>query len=50
MFAEYSRMNVPTWVIGPALGSGPLPDRPADTLRVWPIRAPIERLATGHCR
>jgi hypothetical protein len=62
MFPEYSRVNVPTWVIGPALGSGPLPDRPADILQVWPTRAPIERLrpaefnpvieqlATGHCR
>ena len=62
MFPEYSRMNVPTWVIGPALGTGPPPDRPADILKVWPTRAPverlrpaefnpvIERLATEHCR
>jgi hypothetical protein len=44
MFSEYSRMNVPPWVIGPSLGSGPPPDRPADILRVWPTRTPIERL------
>ena len=62
MFPEYSRRDVPTWVIGPALGSGPPEDRPADILEVWPTRAPverlrpaefnptIERLATGHCR
>src|SRR4051794_35876180 len=61
MFAEYSRMNVPTWVIGPSLGEGPPEDRPAGILKVWPTRAPverlrpaefnpiIERLATGHC-
>ena len=62
MFPEYTRLNVPTWIIGPALGTGPLMDRPADILKVWPIRATIERLrpsefnplierlATGHCR
>ena len=61
MFPVYSRHGVPTWVIGPALGSGPPADRPADILPVWPRRAPmerlrpaefnpvIERLATGHC-
>src|SRR3954463_9997586 len=36
MFPEYSRVNVPTWVIGPSLGEGPPEDRPADILRVWP--------------
>jgi hypothetical protein len=62
MFPEYSRLDVPTWVIGPALGTGPPADRPADILKVWPARTPverlrpaefnpvIERLATGHCR
>jgi hypothetical protein len=62
MFPEYSRLDVPTWIIGPALGTGPPADRPADILKVWPTRAPIERLrpvefnpvierlATGHCR
>ena len=61
MYAEYTRLNLPTWIIGPALGSGPLMDRPADMLKVWPARAPIERqrpaefnalidrLAGGHC-
>jgi hypothetical protein len=62
MYPEYTRLNVPTWIIGPALGSGPLMDRPADILKVWPSRIPveplrpaefnpiIERLATEHCR
>src|SRR4051794_33705005 len=62
MFPEYSRLDVPTWVIGPALGSGPPHDRPADILQVWPTRTPIERLrpaefnpvierlAAEHCR
>lgn len=62
MFPEYRRLDVPTWVIGPALGSGPLMDRPADILKVWPTREPVKRLrpdefnpaiellATEHCR
>lgn len=61
MYPEYTRLNVPTWIIGPALGNGPPQDRPADILKVWPSRAPveclqpaefnpiIERLATEHC-
>ncbi len=55
------RLDLPTWIIGPALGDGPLIDRPADILKIWPARAPIERqrpaefnsmldrLVTGHC-
>ena len=61
MYPEYTRLEVPTWIIGPALGHGPPQDRPADILKVWPTRAPverlrpaefnpvIERLATEHC-
>ena len=61
MYPQYARLNVPTWIIGPALGAGPLLERPADVLKVWPAREPIERLrpaqlnarvdqlATGHC-
>ena len=61
MYPEYTRLNVPTWLIGPALGGGPEMDRPADILKVWPKRTPIKRLkpdefnpiieglATGHC-
>jgi hypothetical protein len=30
--------------LGPALGEGPLIDRPADVLKVWPPREPIQRL------
>ena len=61
MYPEYKRLDVPTWIIGPALGDGPPMDRPADILQVWPTRSPIERLrpaqfnpiidrlATEHC-
>jgi hypothetical protein len=44
MYPEYSRLNLPTWIIGPALGGGPPKDPPANILQVWPTRAPIERL------
>jgi hypothetical protein len=62
MYPEYTRLNLPTWIIGPAFGGGPLIDRPADMLKVWPARMPmqrqrpaafnsmIDRLATGHCQ
>lgn len=61
MYSQYARFNVPTYLIGPALGDGPMQDRPADILQVWPERQPIERLrpdefnprierlATQHC-
>jgi hypothetical protein len=61
MFPEYTRLNLPTWIVGPALGDGPVMDRPADILKVWPERAPIrrlrpaefnpllDRLTAGHC-
>ena len=44
MSPHYNHLNVPTWIIGPALGEGPLIDRPADVLKVWPAREPIQRL------
>jgi len=44
MYPHYNHLNVPTWIIGPALGEGPLIDRPADVLKVWPAREPIQRL------
>lgn len=62
MYAEYTRLNLPTWIIGPALGGGPMMDRPAEILKVWPERGDtellvpaqfnpvIEELATKHCR
>src|SRR5271166_5485839 len=62
MYPQYNRLNVPTWIIGPALGEGPLIDRPADVLKVWPTREPIQplppaqfnplldQLVTRHCR
>ena len=62
MYPEYNRLSVPTWISGPALGEGPLIERPADVLKVWPRREPIQRLppaqfnqfldqlVTRHCR
>ncbi len=61
MYPEYTRLDLPTWIIGPALGRGPLMDSPADILKIWPTRAPIQRqrpaefnsmldrLVSGHC-
>lgn len=31
-------------VIGPPLGEGPLLERPADVLKIWPDREPVRRL------
>src|SRR6476660_9414395 len=42
MYPRYNHLNVPTWIIGPALGEGPLIERPADVLKVWPAREPIQ--------
>src|ERR1700738_3752155 len=48
MYPQYNRLNVPTWIIGPALGEGPLIGRPADVLKVWPTREPIQRLVPAQ--
>lgn len=37
MYREYTRLNVQTWIIGPALGGGPMMDRPAEFLKLWLI-------------
>jgi hypothetical protein len=62
MYPEYARLNLPTWIIGPALGSGPMMERPAEILKVWPTResimrqppaefnAMIDQLRSRHCR
>src|SRR3954451_4790862 len=44
MFPEYSRLDVPTWIIGPSLGTGPPPDRPPDLPKGWPTGG-----APGEC-
>lgn len=44
MYPEYTRLDLPTWIIGPDLGGGPLMERPAEILQVWPERGEIERL------
>ena len=61
MYPEYTRLDLLTWIIGPALGDGPLMERPSEILKIWPSREPIkrqkpaefnamlDRLVTGHC-
>lgn len=44
MYPEYTRRNLPTWIVGPVLGDGPLIDRAAEILKVWPTREPMQRL------
>jgi len=44
MHAHVKTFNVPTWVIGPPLGNALEPERPADILKIWPRREPIQRL------
>lgn len=58
---EIARLNVPTWVLGPALGGGPIRDRPSDMMKVWPTIEPVvrqppaalhrilDRLILDHC-
>ena len=43
MYPEYTRLDLQAWILGPALGSRPLMYRPADILKIWPTRAPIEQ-------
>jgi hypothetical protein len=62
MYAQIQATDLPTWVIGPPQGKEPLPERPADILKVWPRREPVHRLrpdefnpiiqalARAHCR
>mgnify|MGYP001569025604 CR=1 FL=1 len=62
MYPKVVELNVPTWVIGPPIGSDSPPERPADILKIWPERESIcqlrpdefnpmiEELATTHCR
>lgn len=62
MYRQVTDLNLPTYVIGPALGEGPLMERPANILKIWPDREPVRRLrpdefnpiiaalAQAHCR
>jgi hypothetical protein len=61
MYMHYTKHNVPTYIIGPELGEGPLEYRAANILKVWPQRGPMEQLrpdefnprihalVTNHC-
>ena len=44
MYQQVVQMNVSTYVIGPALGDGPMMDRPAGILKIWPEREAMQRL------
>ncbi len=44
MYKQIGEMKVPTYIIGPELGDGPMRDRPADILKVWPEREPMQWL------
>ena len=62
MYPQVAELDVPTWVIGPSVGDGPPPERPADILKIRPEREfmgrvrpdefnpIIEKLVTTHCR
>lgn len=60
MYPTYSRVNLPTWVIGASFGN--TPESPAYILKVWPEREPVQflrpdefnpgldRIQESHCR
>lgn len=62
MYPHHARHNMPAYLIGPALGSGPMERRPANIVKVWPQRGPMEclrpeefnprliELSKRHCR
>ena len=62
MYPQVKEVNLPTWVIGEPIGNEPLPERPADILKIWPEREAVQRLrpdefnpmvhelVTSHCR
>jgi hypothetical protein len=49
MYAQVQQLNVPTYMIGPALGTGPILERPADMLKIWPEREAMRRLRPDAC-
>lgn len=62
MYPQVVTMNLPTWVIGPPIGGGPLQEPQANILKIWPTREPVRRLRPsefdlevgplirGHCK
>ena len=44
MYPKVAELDVPTWVISEAVGREPLPERPADILKIWPERERVQRL------
>jgi hypothetical protein len=45
MFPHVKARNLPTYVLGPPVGTAPLAERPCDVLKMWPDREPIRRVA-----
>jgi hypothetical protein len=43
MFPQVQQLNVPTYVVGPPVGAGPVEALPSDILKMWPERAPVRR-------
>ena len=44
MHSKIVALDVPTWVIGEPVGNDPPPERPANIIKVWPEREPVQRL------
>lgn len=44
-FEKIRELNVPTWIASVPIGEGPVEERPADLLKVWPERENVQRLA-----
>lgn len=44
MYGQITQTALPTYIIGPPVGDAPLPERPADILKVWPTRGAVRRL------
>jgi hypothetical protein len=48
MYPEYTRLNLPTWIIGPDLAGGPPLQRPSHILKIWPEREPLKRSSAAE--
>jgi hypothetical protein len=44
MFPHVKERNLPTYVLGPPLGTAPLAEQPCAVLKIWPAREPVRRL------
>jgi len=44
MFPHVRQLNLPTYVVGPPVGSAPGEEPPSDILKMWPEREPVRRV------